>query len=153
MTKNCGFIALPLVAFGIALIASIAFGALQTHRIKGYKEKIAAINALGQEQERQTKLQIERDRKEKERADNEAKRRFADISARYRRLLNDKSSVLPAATASAGGSDRVCFSRDALNRSLTDFVTGVAGIAQDGDRGIVTAEIAKLWATAPSRPP
>lgn len=155
--KVGGFISippLPLWAYvGFALVLSLAFGALQTHRIKGYKQELAAVKALGAEQEKQTKLQIERDRKEKERADHEAKRRFANLDAQYRRLRDSGAGVLPAAPSGAGGAaaETLCFNRARLADALGKLIAGFSGIAQDGDRAIVGLDIARAWAQAPSR--
>lgn len=152
------FPALPLWAWlTIALGLSIAFGMLQTHRLKVVKGELAAVKALGEEQNRQTALQIERDRKEKERSDNEAKRRLASLDADYKRLRDSNAyrGILPPTPSGAGSTDAetLCFRRRELADALGSLIGGFSGIAQDGDRAITALDIARVWAQAPSRAP
>lgn len=98
-----GFISLPLIAY-VAIFAglAVAFGAMQTYRLKATKAEyagfVAQVKSEGEAQERRTKEIIERQKRDANEAEIRSKRAVADIRSKYDRLRESGSSsrIVPA---------------------------------------------------------
>ena len=162
----------PTVLLGLALAGASAFGWLQTvclgaaqdrgeavqARFDQFKATVAAEGRAAKERaENQRKADLQRAKE----ADNEAKKRYSSLDAQYAayRLRQRTGSgaterLVPAATAGAPDGNRVCYTRDTLDREITGAIGRLrgelAGDAEPYDRATVTARTCKDWALNPA---
>jgi hypothetical protein len=129
---------------------TVAFGGMQTLRLKAEKAEYAAFRAdvkrVGDEQEKRTKETIARNQKAKESADVQNKRLLAANDALTRSLHNARagSGYLPAPAPGAG--DTACFSRPELERALRQLDEGISGLIGEGDQARITIDTFRDWA-------
>lgn len=147
-----GFIALPLIAYvGIFALLATGFGGLQTHRLKTEKREHAEyrtqVKAASDAAEAAAKLKTAQDSRLAKEKDDEAKRRYAALDTRHKRLLDSANSnrLLPAPPAT-GDPELACFDRTQLAGALGRFVEGVAGLALEGDQAVAALNIGREWA-------
>lgn len=148
--RERGFLGFGLMGYvavigGSALLLSWGAVYVQTSRLNAAEDEISAFRATSKAQEEANRKKAEGDAKLKEAKDREAKRRFADLDARYKRLLDSPTvSVLPPAEPS-GGADLACFSRPELERALNQFIGSVAGLVVEGDKASIGLDLAREW--------
>lgn len=145
-----GFIQLSLLGYvvvgmGAALLLSWGALGVQTYRLGSVEASYDALVAAGKAQEEINKRKAEGDAKLKREKDNEAKRKYAALDDRYKRLLASPFSVNVPAAESSGGADLACFDRAQFTGALNQFISEVAGIAQSGDQATIGLDIARGW--------
>ena len=162
----------PTVLLGLALAGASAFGWLQTVRLGAAQDRVEAVQARfdqfkaqvaseGEAAKTKAKAQRKADLQRAKEADDEAKTRYRSLDAAYaayrlRQRAGDSatSRIVPAATAGAPDGNRVCYTRDTLDREITGAVgrlrDELAGDAEPYDRATVTARICRDWALNPA---
>lgn len=106
----------------------------------------AKEQAQAQVIELQTVVRIEKQRQKdaKKKADAQHKKAAANLAAADDRLRNTiANSKLPTDT---GSSELACFNREEFNRAIRNFVSGTATIAGKGAKATIELDSAKLWA-------
>jgi hypothetical protein len=133
---------------------TVAFGGLQTHRLKAEKrehaEFRAQVKAVGEAQEKRTQETIARNQKAKESADAQVKRLTAANKSLADSLLNARSSsgYLPRPAPGSASPDRACFDRAELESAIAQLDAGLSGIAGKGDEARIAIDGLRDWAKA-----
>lgn len=145
------------LAIAGVLVAAAGWGAVKMHehdeeKLEAFKLEIARA---GDKQNRETAERVLRWKNLKEISDAQAQTAAAARDAaldreRVRQLADSSRRIVPAATAGAGGGDRLCLSRDELDRRLRASFARLSerliGIAEQGQRGIDVAAVCSSWA-------
>jgi len=156
--KQRGFI-LPsgltlYAAIGAAVIIGLLSIALkvQSSRLEATKAEYAAFvattKAIGEKAQAEAKLKETQDKLAKEKADNENQTNRARLAVLTKRLRdsNSGSSLLPAIPTNAGSAETITFDRPSLDRALSSYEEGIAGLIEEGDKAIIDLNTAKQWA-------
>ena len=121
---------------------------------KQYLSYKATVEAVGRQQEENTKLIAAQHRQVKEDLDAKYKavvdRDAARIAALRVQLNAERSQrIVPAAPSSSSADQRVCYSRDELDRGLRESLARLSeriiGIAEEGERAVVVASQCREW--------
>lgn len=105
----------------------------------------AQVEAAGKAQEDHTKVIIQRDRAEKEKADAQNRADIADLNERLRHQRT-RTIVLPAPAACPASADAAARYRDAYQRAYRELVAGLRAEADRGSKAVVDLNTAKKWA-------
>ena len=121
---------------------------------KQYLSYKATQEAVAHQQEENTKLIAAQHKQVKDDLDAKYKavvdRDNARLSALRVQLNAERSQrLVPAAPSGSPGDQRVCYSRDELDRGLSESLARlsarVVGIAQEGQRAVVVASQCREW--------
>ena len=142
----------------IALVLAFVVGAAYYKGYTAGEEKIqtkydlfvAQVNAAGE------KARADAAIKEKENADKVASAvasRDAALNSLRLASARARSGFVPAAPAGSADSNRVCYSRQALDAALRSLDTGVSRLLTEGDTQVINAAtLLKAWPAAASKP-
>jgi hypothetical protein len=133
------------VAGGAALILSWGAVYVQTKRLAASQGEIAAFRAASQAQEEANKKKTVADAKLKKEKDDEAKRRYAALDARHKRLLDSAGRISLPSTEPAGGADLACFDRALFLGAINQFLADATRLAYEGDKASIGLDTARSW--------
>jgi hypothetical protein len=152
--RQLGFVRIdiPLWAWGaLAFVLVLLFGGIQTHRLKNSNEKhrayVAKVEAEGRSAKKEADRQAAADLKNKERADDEAKRTAAAHQRELTRLRANLASrsFVPPTSPLTGGPDEATYDRAELDRALRGFAGRAGELIGEGKEAIDGLNTAKRW--------
>lgn len=143
-------------AIGVAMLASAAFGAAKMHQHdqEKYDAREVQFKLAGERQVELTQQVIVTHQRLRELSDADAERmrleRDAAVFAANRlRLANADRRIVPSAPTGAAGGNRVCFSREELDRGLRAAIQRLQGRAlanaAEGQRSADVAVTCREW--------
>lgn len=137
-------ISIAFGAFGGYKIGMMRYNALKAD-FSDFKEKSALLAA---EAEKNAKIESSRLENLREEANAAYTEKINNLNADIKRLRAQRTSsgYLPAATKAASSTNRICFDRSQLDRALSAFGDGAAGIIAEGDHYRIGLDTAKTWA-------
>ena len=140
---------------GVVIAASLAFGALQTHRVESCKAEaavfVAQVEANGKAAEAaKTKKEAE-DKLAKEKNDAAYKTLLGERNILAKQLRDERATggILPKAPAGSASPSRACFDRALLESALQRLDAGVSGLVAEGDTLGIRLKLAREWAVKP----
>lgn len=151
-----GFLSLSLTGYlllgmGAALALSLVLLQIEKSRVRSikaeYAEFVNRVRVAGELAEKQRVEKESQDKKLKERTDADYKTKLARLERDNKRLRDRTSgNVLPDPSPGSPDPSRVTFDRAEFERAVREFVSEIAGLAQEGDQAVIGLDTAKKWA-------
>jgi hypothetical protein len=149
--------AIPLRIYVYAAIAFTILGLAwygDHERARANKAETALVNfkasvkAAGEQAKRDAARQAAADLRNKERADEDYKAKFAVLTARAERVrVSDAARIyVPAPSPTTRSPDLACFDRAELDGAIKQLVGRVRGLAGKSDERALELETAREWA-------
>lgn len=117
-------------------------------KAKQHESYVVAVKAVGEAQEARTRQTVKTNLERKKVSDAENLKLHVDYAALSKQLRIERASrsVLPARPTAPGSPASLAFDYDALDRALSAYREGVAGLLEEGDQARIDLDTARRWA-------